>query len=199
MTALDSRKRLAAPERREQILDAAAQLFIAQGFEAVSMADIAARLGVSRPAVYSYYPSTEAVLDVLLDQRLKALWSHLERLIPARAASESRLPVGLYADLFSFLLSERQSLLLLHSGGGPAFQARRSLFLAELGRRLEVQYPSVRRAPHQMSVVTHLLDSLAYYALQQEAAHPGSFDVQGLATTLDRFVRGGVARLADDT
>jgi len=190
MTVLEHRKRLAAPARRQQILDAATGLFIEQGFEAVSMADIAGVLGVSRPAVYSYFASTTAILDALLSDRLGRLWTDLERLIPARLASDSRPPPGMYAALFTFLIGERESLLLLHSGGGPAFQTRRSAFLAELGQRLEAQYPSVRRRPHQISVLTHLLDSVAHFAVQQELG-----DVQALAQTLDSFMRGGVTQL----
>ncbi len=193
MTVLEHRKRLAASARRQQILDAATRLFLAQGFEAVSMADIAAELSVSRGAVYSYFGSTGAVLDTLLGERLGQLWNHLERLIPATGINTESPPVGLYAALFAFLLGERESLLLLHSGGGPAFQSRRSSFLAELGKRLETRYPNIRRRPHQMTLVTHLLDSLAFYAVQQEL-----MDVQGLADTLDSFMRGGVALLAQE-
>ena len=194
MPVLEHRKRLAASARRQQILETATRLFLAEGFEAVSMADIAGELGVSRPAVYSYFASTGAVLDTLLSERLGQLWTHLERLIPATGVDTESPPMGLYAALFGFLLNERESLLLLHSGGGPAFQARRSAFLAELGERLEARYPNIRRRPHQISVVTHLLDSLAFYAVQQQPE-----DVQGLAETLDSFMRGGVARLAQET
>ena len=163
------------------------------------MADIAGALGVSRPAVYSYFPSTEAVLDVLLEDRLGQLWSHLEQLIPAGGVEIRNPPAGLYAELFEFLVSERESLLLLHSGGGPGFQARRSAFLAELGRRLEARYPNIRRRPHQMSVVTHLLDSLAFFAVQQDLdRREGAADLRALARTLDAFMRGGVARLAHE-
>ncbi|WP_407572081.1 TetR/AcrR family transcriptional regulator [Deinococcus altitudinis] len=198
MTVLEHRRRLAAPERRQQILDAATRLFVARGFEAVSMADIAGALGVSRPAVYSYFASTGAVLDVLLTERLGQLWTHLERLIPASGVDTESPPVGLYATLFAFLLGERESLLLLHSGGGPAFQARRRAFLAELGERLEARYPNIRRRPYQMTVVTHLLDSLAFLAVQQELEDVQKIDIQGLAATLDSFMRGGVARLAQE-
>ena len=199
MTVLERRKRLAAAARRQQILEAATRLFLAQGFEAVSMADIAADLGVSRAAVYSYFPSTEGVLDTLLTERLGKLWTHLERLLPATGGETGSPPEGLYAALFGFLLGERESLLLLHSGGGPTFQARRSAFLAELGSRLEAHRPNVRRRPHQMSMITHLLDSLAFYAVVQDPADlQGPDDLQALAETLDSFVRGGLTRLAQE-
>ena len=187
------RRRLAASERRQQILHSSARLFIAHGFEAVSMADIAADLQISRPATYSYFHSTEGILGALLDERLGQLWSHLERLISGTQAVSRQPPAGVYAALFDFLLTERDSLQLLHSGGGPNFQARRAAFLNELGQRLEVRFPSIRRRAYQMTVVTHLLDSLAFHAVQQ-----GMNDVSGLAQTLDTFMRGGVQLLAEE-
>ena len=47
-------------------MQAAALLFVERGFEGVSMADIAQALGVSRPTVYTYFPSPESILDALL-------------------------------------------------------------------------------------------------------------------------------------
>jgi AcrR family transcriptional regulator len=157
------------------------------------MADLAQELGISRPAVYSYFASTEAVLEALLGERLGQLWTHLEGLLPA-SSSGQQPPTGVYAALFQFLIGERESLLLLHSGGGPAFQARRTAFLNALGRRLELQYPNIRRRPYQLVILTQLLDSLAYYAVQQQLQ-----DVGALAETLDSFLRGGVAQLSLDS
>lgn len=64
-------RRLSAENRREQILRSAEALFVERGFEGVSMADIALALGTSRPTVYTYFPSTEAILDALLAERLE--------------------------------------------------------------------------------------------------------------------------------
>ena len=79
MTALP--RRLSAPERRQQILDMAASLFVERGFESVTVADLAHELQTSRPTIYSYFPSTEAILDELLGQRLSALLSRLDPLL----------------------------------------------------------------------------------------------------------------------
>jgi AcrR family transcriptional regulator len=187
------RKRLAASARREQILEAATELFIARGFEGVGMADIAQALQISRPAVYSYFTSTESILDALLQGRLQALWSNLAGVLPDAGKQSLRPQVGVYAAVFEFLLGERETLLLLHSGGGPGFQARRSAFLAELGRRLEAHYPNTRRGPQQMLVVTHLLGTLAHHAVQQHLTTTGE-----LAGTLDSFLRGGIAQLTKE-
>ena len=200
MASLLHSKRLAAAARRQQILGAADVLFVSQGFEAVSMADIAGALGISRPAVYSYFASTEAMLEALLEERLAQLWQRLEVLIPAQssaAAQSLRSAPGFYAQLFAVLLEQSGTLSLLYCGGGPAFQDRRHAFMSELEGRLELQVPGqhrlpgeAQRRPYQMTVVTHLLSALAFFAVQRQLP-----DAHRLADTLDHFIQGGLNEL----
>jgi AcrR family transcriptional regulator len=48
--------------RRGEILDAALAVFGEKGYEAGTMREIAAAVGVSEPAIYRHYPSKEAIL-----------------------------------------------------------------------------------------------------------------------------------------
>lgn len=52
-----------AEERPDEVLDAALDLFIERGFANTRVEDIAARAGLSKGAVYLYFPSKEAVLE----------------------------------------------------------------------------------------------------------------------------------------
>ena len=52
---------------RENILEAATRLFIERGFDGTSFNDIADAIGVSRPALYYYFKSKEAILEVLTE------------------------------------------------------------------------------------------------------------------------------------
>lgn len=58
--------RLANGSRREQILDAAAQLFARRGFHGISIDDIGAAVGISGPGLYRHFPSKESVLAEML-------------------------------------------------------------------------------------------------------------------------------------
>ena len=189
MTAPE-RRRLPSADRRQQILEVAADLFVQRGFEAVGMADLAGALGVSRPTIYSYFTSTEAVLEALLAERLQELWTRLAPLIrPGHPQPQA------FDTLFRFLLQERATLALLHSGGGPRFQARRQAFLDELGARIEPQrLPQLSRLPDLLLIATTLLDSLAFSTVSR-AGQPGAPDPERLARSLDTFVRGGVNAL----
>ncbi|BDP43469.1 TetR family transcriptional regulator (plasmid) [Deinococcus aetherius] len=185
MTGLS--KRLASTDRRAQILDAAEALFIERGFEGVSMPDLAGRLGTSRPTIYTYFTSTEAMLAALLERRLGALWERVAPLLPQLATGGAEE----FAHLTRELLHERELLLLLHSGGGPTFQAHRRAFLHGLETRLEAHRPALpERRPHLLRLVILTLEAATLAALHGEL--PGGGD---LPETLGAFVRGGMDRV----
>jgi TetR/AcrR family transcriptional regulator, cholesterol catabolism regulator len=74
-------------ERRIQILDEAATLFRERGFEATSMREIAARVGVSKPALYYWFPNKDDLLVGIILQALEQLCLRTEK-----AISRSDLP-----------------------------------------------------------------------------------------------------------
>ena len=67
--ALDQarRRRVVKPpdQRRQEILEAATQLFRARGFEVTTVQAIAGKAGVAAGTVYLYFPSKEAILVAL--------------------------------------------------------------------------------------------------------------------------------------
>jgi AcrR family transcriptional regulator len=54
--------------RRAQLLDAALEVFVAQGYHSAAMDDIADRAGVSKPVLYQHFPSKLDLYLALLDQ-----------------------------------------------------------------------------------------------------------------------------------
>jgi AcrR family transcriptional regulator len=52
--------------RRAQILDAATTVFARKGFQQARMDDIAAEVGLSKPALYLYFPSKDAIVAELM-------------------------------------------------------------------------------------------------------------------------------------
>lgn len=60
--------------KARQILDGARRAFLAQGFDAASMNDIAREAGVSKGTIYSYFPSKDELFAALIreDKRQQA-------------------------------------------------------------------------------------------------------------------------------
>lgn len=65
--------RMSRTERRYQLIDVARQLFATQGYDAVSIEEIAARAGVSKPVVYEHFGSKEGIYSVVVDRELTTL------------------------------------------------------------------------------------------------------------------------------
>ncbi len=179
-------RRLNAQTRRDQILDVAAKLFVERGFEAVGMADIAAELQVSRPTIYSYFASTEMMLESLFEARLEHFPERLSPLLPESG-------VVSFDRLFRMLLQERELLSLINSGGGPLFRRRRRAFVQAIELRLRLhELPAVRREPHLLPILLNLLISLAY-----ERVSAGESTEDGLPEVLSSFILGGIAGTKD--
>lgn len=73
MTETDSpapKFRRRAEDRPDELLDAARDLFLAQGYAATSVAQIAKAAGISKGALYLYFPSKQAVLEGLVKRAL---------------------------------------------------------------------------------------------------------------------------------
>src|SRR3569623_411756 len=60
-----------AEARPDEVLDAALELFVEKGFAHTRVEDIAARAGLSKGAVYLYFPSKEAILEGLVKRVIR--------------------------------------------------------------------------------------------------------------------------------
>lgn len=80
------RWRKRAKARPEEILEAALFEFTAQGFDAARMEDIAKRAGISKAAVYLYFPSKLAVLKALIETKVSPIAQHASAVAAAGAA-----------------------------------------------------------------------------------------------------------------
>ena len=65
--------RMARPARRAQLLEAALQIFVSQGYHAAAMDDIADRAGVSKPVLYQHFPGKLDLYLALLDSSCEAV------------------------------------------------------------------------------------------------------------------------------
>ena len=51
---------------KEKILETALELFAAKGYEAVSVSDIAGKLGMTKGALYKHYTNKQDILDSII-------------------------------------------------------------------------------------------------------------------------------------
>lgn len=114
-----------ARARPREILDAARDLFSRKGFEATRMDEVAAAVGLTKPAVYRYFPGKDRLIEALLEQDLAVPGRALDAWVAGHPG-----PIGDMIEGFSQRLAATQSDGL----------ARGYLLLAmdESGRRPEI-------------------------------------------------------------
>ena len=91
-----SPKKDVSQERKQQIMEAAQNVFSRAGFHKARMSDIAEQSGLSKGTLYWYFDSKEDIILNLLDRLFETELQTLEKLIGDQRSSEERLRV--YAD-----------------------------------------------------------------------------------------------------
>lgn len=97
--------RLPRRARRNQLLGAAQQVFVAQGYHAAAMDDIADRAGVSKPVLYQHFPGKLDLYMALLDQHCDALIQAVRAALGSTSDNKLRVAATMEA-YFAFVEDE---------------------------------------------------------------------------------------------
>jgi AcrR family transcriptional regulator len=85
-------RRARRPEARpDEILDAALDVFSELGFSGARVEDIAARAGLSKGAIYLYFPSKQAMLEALVRRLADRVVGAAENLVATDGADADKL------------------------------------------------------------------------------------------------------------
>ena len=98
----DRPTRLPRSARRAQLLVAAQEVFVARGYHAAAMDEIAERAGVSKPVLYQHFPGKLELYLALLDQHVQVLGEHVRRAL-ARTTDNKQRVTGCIAAYFDFV------------------------------------------------------------------------------------------------
>src|ERR687894_252886 len=104
--------RLPRGARRLQLLRAAQDVFVAQGFHAAAMDDIADRAGVSKPVLYQHFPGKRELYLALLEEHVSELADRVGAAMGGTDDNRARVDaaVGAY---FDFIDSEGEAFRLV--------------------------------------------------------------------------------------
>jgi AcrR family transcriptional regulator len=83
--------RLPRSERRAQLLESALEVFVAQGFHAAAMDDIAERAGVSKPVLYQHFPGKLDLYLALLDASCAAIVDNCRQALASTHDNKQRV------------------------------------------------------------------------------------------------------------
>ncbi|HEX6148621.1 TetR/AcrR family transcriptional regulator [Nocardioides sp.] len=89
--------RLPRKERRAQLLDSALEVFVAQGYHAAAMDDIAERAGVSKPVLYQHFPGKLELYLALLDSSCDAIIDNCRKALNSTQDNKQRVAAAMEA------------------------------------------------------------------------------------------------------
>lgn len=78
-------------DKRFAVLQAAAELFVTRGFHGTTLTDVAARLNVTKPAIYYYFSSKDEILLECTRRALEATVAFLDEAEAAPGTGRERL------------------------------------------------------------------------------------------------------------
>ncbi|HEX2322673.1 MAG TPA: TetR/AcrR family transcriptional regulator [Streptosporangiaceae bacterium] len=118
--------RLPRPARRRQLLGAARDVFVAQGYHAAAMDEIAERAGVSKPVLYQHFPGKLDLYLALLDESVAELVGAVSAALASTTDNRERVPATFRA-FFDYVSGAGQAFRLVFESdlsNEPAVRAR---------------------------------------------------------------------------
>lgn len=189
------RTRLTPEVRREQILDEAAQLILAEGLYAVSMERLARDIGISKGLVYNYFPTRDALLTALLNREQAEL---RDRGMASALQAESfddliRQTTRLYLEqtrdrgaLIAALLSDPSVALLMEAENRADRERTVRYFVKAVRRQYGLSLPMAIAGVEMVSAVTDRAGRLVA---------DGQLDVETATGMCVALITGGLANL----
>ena len=114
-----ARKRLPRAERQEQTLAVARRLFAERGYAAVTMDDIAAAVGVTKPLLYTYFGNKERLYLACVEPASDALERAVVGAVADAPDGAEAVAAGVRA-FFAFVDADRERWRVLFDETAPA-------------------------------------------------------------------------------
>lgn len=171
-------------QRRDAILRAAVKLARSQGPLAVSLNEVGRTSGVSKPNIYRYFESREAILLALLVDECEALVAEVEAALPGPTpipVVAERLAAGYLARPLVCQLLGMLASILEHNLSADAIADAKRVMLGQIDRAVA----ALRRASPWLDAdgaAWVVRSSLLFVAALWPAAHPSP----SAAEVLDR-------------
>jgi len=173
--------RLPRGARRQQLLRAARDVFVAQGFHAAAMDDIADRAGVSKPVLYQHFPGKRELYLALLEQQVDELSDRVREAMAGTDDNRTRVD-GAVGAYFDFIDAE-----------GEAF---RLVFESDLRNDADVRAAVDRGARQCIEAIAEVI--AVETGADPERARLLSAGMTGLAETSARWWLAGKGTLSRD-
>src|SRR5437868_191015 len=124
-----------AAERREAIINAALDEFVARGFAATRLDDVAKRAGVAKGTIYLHFKDKEALFQELIRTALVPLIGRLAAPPPAGASVRAALEAFAQTFAREVITTRRGDIVRLIVAEGPRFPSVADFYYREVVSR----------------------------------------------------------------
>jgi len=162
--------RLPRHERRRQLLDAALEVFVTQGYHSAAMDEIAERAGVSKPVLYQHFPGKLELYLALLDESVDTLLETVRDALRSNPDPKQRV-AATFGAYFEYV-------------GGQG-QAYRLVFESDLSNETAVRDRLDRAQRECAAMVSQAVREDA--GLSDDEAHLLSVGLVGMAQVTARY------------
>ena len=178
--------RMAAEDRREQLLDVTKAIVDRSGFHAVSIEAVARDAGISRPIVYGHFEDLSRLLEALVERESARALAQLATVLPIDLAQGDPREV-LLAALRGYLAAAEADpatwrLVLMPPEGAPAVLREhiargRTAVLAQLAEAVRPGFGPGRESPDP-ELTARMLSALADEAARLLLTDPDRYPVE---------------------
>jgi len=165
--------------KRIRILDAASELFVAQGYRKTNVGEVARKAGIAKGTVYLYFKTkVDILVTVIALEKIKALTAFadiFDETIPApirlRKWIVQTLLITANSPLISRLLEGDEDMAAVLADMDPKLLARRNDGRALMGDLIHAVAPTHHLQPADIEARVDVLSSLAFIAPHLRAPH----------------------------
>jgi AcrR family transcriptional regulator len=175
MTETYPRGRTPRAVREAQMVAAAERLFAEHGYHGVSMDQIAAASGITKPMLYDYFGSKEGLFLACMERARGRLFGAIGSAVRGAQDAESALRAGIYAFL-TVAHDQRATWPVLFGEGGRFNEAASSIRAEQAGliAQLLRELPGWEREPdaEELDAIAHIFvgaaEAVAFWAVERD-------------------------------
>ena len=185
---------------RAAILDAAQQLFLERGYDAVTIRDVIGRTELASGTFYNYFDAKEALLRALIEDPIRALTAELRR-VRRQARSLDDFVQGAYFAAFTAIAEDPvlYNLMMRNEAAVRSLYAESVMGVSVRALREDIQ-DAIRRGIMPPLDADYLASAFfgAGYEMGRRLAESPKKDPAAAAAFATRLFLGGVQAFASD-
>jgi AcrR family transcriptional regulator len=194
--------RLPRDERRAQLLAAAQEVFVANGYHGAAMDEIADAAHVSKPVLYQHFPSKRDLYLALLDNHLAELTDLLLTALSSTTDNKLRVQATMKA-YFEFIAKDDQGHRLVFESdlvNDPDVASRLETFNATYADAIASVIAVDTKLPHiEATLLGRALAGMAQVSARYWLETAGNLDLEVASELIYRLAWRGISRFPKES